>query len=205
MIPDGVTRIRDQAFYVCSGLTSVTIPDSVTSIGGGAFYNCSGLTSVYITDLAKWCGISFSYGGNPLNYAHNLYLNGEKITDLVIPDGVTSIGASAFSGCSGLMSVTIPDSVTTIGKEAFYGCSDLTSVSFDSTSVPTGDYGCFNSTSSLYDVYMLNIHSDDVCEQLDGNISQWSLGVNGDGTYHTVTIHCKNANIVIDPTPSGSS
>lgn len=64
---------------------------------------------------------------NPLNNAHHLYLNGEEVKDLVIPDGVTSIGNCAFSGCSGLTSVTIPNSVTSIGGNAFYGCRGLTS------------------------------------------------------------------------------
>jgi len=48
-----------------------------------------------------------------------LYLNNKLITDLVIPDGVTSIGQSAFYNCSGLTSVTIPNSVTSIGEYAF--------------------------------------------------------------------------------------
>ncbi len=46
--------------------------------------------------------------------------------DVVIPDGVTEIGKDAFSGCTGLTSVTIPDSVTAIGKSAFSGCEKLT-------------------------------------------------------------------------------
>ena len=156
-IPDSVTSIGSYAFSGCSGLTSVTIPDSVTSIGSyafsdcsvlkgvtisngvtsigeGAFRDCSGLTGVHITDLAKWCGISFDgYDDNPLYYAHNLYLNGEKMVDLVIPDGVTNIGEYAFSGCSGFASVTIPDSVTSIGSSAFSGCSDSL---FDTTTIP---------------------------------------------------------------------
>ena len=136
-IPNSVTSIGEDAFYKCSELTSVTIPDSVTSIGESAFYGCSGLTSVYITDMAKWCGIRFgsyvgSYSANPLYYAHNLYLNGELVTDLVIPDGVTSIGDWAFEGCSGLTSVSIPNNVTSIGEGAFYHCSGLTSVSVPS-------------------------------------------------------------------------
>ena len=96
-IGNSVTSIGDWAFSGCSGLTSVTIPDSVTSIGYGAFNGCRGLTGVYITDLAKWCAIDFSgYSANPLEYAHNLYLNNELITNLIIPDSVTSIGNYAF-------------------------------------------------------------------------------------------------------------
>ena len=109
-IPNSVTTIGNYAFKDCSGFTSVTIPNSVTSIGKYAFQYCSGLTSVHITDLAAWCRISFlGYESNPLYYAHHLYMNGEEIKDLVIPNSVTSIGDRAFEGCSGLTSVHITD------------------------------------------------------------------------------------------------
>ena len=98
-IPNSVTSIGESAFNNCSGLTSVTIPNSVTSIGTRAFYECSGLRSVHITDLAAWCKISFSnFSSNPLYYAKNLYMDGKEITDLIIPNSVTSIGNSAFYG-----------------------------------------------------------------------------------------------------------
>ena len=134
-IPNSVTSIGSYAFEDCSGLTSVTIPDSVESIGDYAFRGCSGLTSVHITDIAKWCEIPFgdSYS-NPLYYAKNLYLNGELVTELVIPEGVTSIGSWAFYGCSGLTSVTIGNGVTSIGSYAFYNCGGLTSIIFEDTS-----------------------------------------------------------------------
>ena len=65
-----VTSIGGGAFYVCRGLTSVTIPNSVTSIGYSAFVGCSGLKKVIVKDIAAWCGIKFgrSYS-NPLCYA----------------------------------------------------------------------------------------------------------------------------------------
>lgn len=59
-------------------------------------------------------------------YAKNLYLNGELIKDLVIPEGVENINNYAFYDCSELSSVTIPNSITSIGEYAFYGCNELT-------------------------------------------------------------------------------
>ena len=118
-IPDNVTSIGMNAFAYCKELPMITIPNSVKSIGDGAFSGCDKLSSVNITDLAAWCNIDFK--DNPLAHAHHLYLNDEEIKDLVIPDGVTSIGNLSFYRCSGLTSVTIPNSVTSIGKSAFYG------------------------------------------------------------------------------------
>ena len=145
-IPDSVTSIGDYAFYNCSGLTSITIPDGVASIGKHAFYNCSGLTSVHISDIAKWCATSFGdYDANPLMYAHDLYVNGVLVKDLIIPDSVTEIGDYAFNGCSGLTSVTIPASVTRIGNYAFNGCTGLTSATIPASVTRIGNsafYGC---------------------------------------------------------------
>ena len=127
VIPNSVTSIGYSAFYYCTGLTSVEIPNSVTSIGSSAFLGCTGLTSVNIEDIVAWCNIEFESDGfsNPLCYAENLYLNDEKVTDLVIPNSVTSIGAYAFYNCKGMNSVTIPNNVTSIGRSAFGGCKDL--------------------------------------------------------------------------------
>ena len=139
-VTHSVTSIGNSAFYNCSGLTSVTIGNGVTSIGNSAFSGCSGLTSVHISDIAAWCNIDFEfYSSNPLYYAHHLYLNGEEVKDLVIPNSVTSIGYSAFRGCSGLTSVTIPNSVTSIGEYAFYNCSSLTSVTIGNSVTSIGN------------------------------------------------------------------
>ena len=151
-IGNSVTSIGNYAFSGCSGLTSITIPDSVTSIENFAFDGCSGLKEVHITDLAAWCTIEFSNAAssNPLYYAHNLYLNDLLITDLIIPDGVTSIGNSAFYNCSSLTSVAIPDSVTSIDGGAFSGCSGLTSVTIPDSVTSIGSsafYNCSGLTS----------------------------------------------------------
>ena len=118
-----VKRIGSFAFQGCSGLSSVTIPNSVTSIGDNAFEGCSKLSSVHISDIAAWCQISFgNTSANPLICAHNLYLNGDIVTDLVIPNSVTSIGDYTFEYCTSLTSVTIPNGVTSIGNRAFIYC-----------------------------------------------------------------------------------
>ena len=103
ILPEGVTSIGDYAFYGCSSLASVIIPEGVTSIGNCAFCDCENLTAVHISDIAAWCNIKFSKSdSNPLYYANNLYLNGELVTEVTLPEGVTSIGEGAFRGCRSL-------------------------------------------------------------------------------------------------------
>lgn len=132
-----VTSIGEEAFYDCSGLTSVDIPDGVTSIGDDAFRSCSGLTSIDIPDRVN------SIGWYAFYYC-------SRLTSVDIGDGVTSIGDYAFSGCSRLTSIDIPDGVTTIGGYAFNGCKALTSVDIPNSVTLIGEYafdGCTKLTS----------------------------------------------------------
>ena len=150
-IPNSVKGIGEKVFAFCSGLTSITIGKNVTNIGESAFYGCTGLTAVNIDDLAAWIEISFkNIYSNPLYYTHNLYLNGKRITDLVIPDSVTRIGDYAFYEIVDLTSVTISKNVTYIGNCAFFGCSGLTSVTNGSNVAIIGNStfeGCNKLTS----------------------------------------------------------
>ena len=150
-IGNSVTSIGSSAFYKCNGLTSVTMGNSVTSIGNSAFYNCIGLKTVNISDLSAWCKIGFYNNySNPLNYAHNLYLNGKLLTDLTIPDDITEIKDCAFYGCRGLTSVTIPNNVTAIGNYAFSGCSALESFSFGHNVTTIGEEAFSDCTAMNY-------------------------------------------------------
>ncbi len=136
-IPNSVTTIGDWAFNGCSSLTSITIPNSITTIGWDVFSNCFGLTSVTIPNSVT------TIGAGAFEYCSGL-------TSITIPHSVTTIGGSAFSGCSGLTSITIPNSVTTIGHWAFSGCSGLTSVTIPNSVTTIGEHvfsGCSGLTS----------------------------------------------------------
>ena len=71
-----------------------------------------------------------------------------SVETVIIGNGFTTIGSSAFSGCSSLTSVTIPESMTTIGSSAFAGCSSLTSITIPETVTSIG-YGAFAGCTSL--------------------------------------------------------
>ena len=76
------------------------------------------------------------------------------VTDLVIPNTVTSIGSYAFYDCSGLTSVTIPDNVTSIGDSAFYRCSGLTTLTVKATTPPSFGSGILNGCPALTTIYV---------------------------------------------------
>ncbi len=167
-IPSSVTSIGGYAFYGCSSLKSITIPNSVTSIGSGVFLECGKLTSSYYGidiyyqgDISKWCYINME--GSLLrirdqfcSYGDNLYINSVRIAgELVIPNGVTSIGSYVFSGCSRLTSITIPNSVTSIGESAFENCSSLTSITIPNSLTSIGSYA-FQNCSSLTSITIPN-------------------------------------------------
>ena len=156
-IGNSVTSIGSYAFENCSRLTSVTIGSGVTSIGSDAFENCSGLKKVIVKDIAAWCGIWFdgSYS-NPLYYARHIYSDEDtEITNLIIPNSVTSIGDGAFSYCSGLTSVTIGSGVSSIGNGAFAACSGLTSVTIPNSVTSIG-YSTFSNCSGLTSITIGN-------------------------------------------------
>ena len=167
VIPDGVTKISDYAFYNCSGLTSIIIPNSVTSIGNSAFEDCNGLTSITI-------------GNGVTSIGDAAFRNCNRLDSLTIPGSVTAIGSGAFYQCAWLTSIdvsennsvfssvdgilydknktkiiyvpgaiqgaiTIPGSVTSIDN-AFYNRPGLTSVTIENGVTRIGDKAFRNCT-----------------------------------------------------------
>ena len=146
-IPNSVTSIGEGAFYYCDKLTSISIPNSVTSIGNNAFADCDALTSISVDkknpiyDSRDNCNAIIETNTNTL-------ITGCKTT--TIPNSITSIGNSAFSGCVNLTSITIPKSVTSIGEKAFYWCKNLASIIIPNSVTSIGEdafLGCDNLTS----------------------------------------------------------
>ena len=158
IIPNKVTSIGSCAFRNCTNLTNITIPDSVTSIGSSAFDGCTGLKTVnYKGTRENWCRIKFdlSSGSNPVYYSKCLYINGEDIGDVIVPNDVKEISAFAFINCQNLTSIIIPDSATSIGGYAFEGCTGLTSIIIPD-SVTSIDFNAFEGCNSLTSVTIGN-------------------------------------------------
>lgn len=139
LIPDSVTSIDMCAFYCCSGLTEIILPNGITSIGMQAFSTCANLkyneynninylgneenpylaaASVVSKDLTF-----FEIHNDTKFLLYELFLRCFKLTEVVIPDGVISIGCRAFHKCHSLKQLILPDSVVIIDAEAFEDCT----------------------------------------------------------------------------------
>ena len=145
-----VTAIGIAAFSRYSSLKSVIIPDSVTQIGVNPFAHCSALKTIFVSPdhpyFATIDGVLFRKADKTLIS----YPAGKSSSAYTIPQGITSIGDSAFDSCVSLTSVTIPDSATSIGNIAFSFCTSLTSISIPDSVTSIGDgafYACYSLTS----------------------------------------------------------
>jgi len=186
IIPDGITTIEEKVFYNCDNLKSLTIGRSVTSVKNSAFDSCDALDALYIYDIEKWCMLDFdTYYNNPLFYATKLYVNGELINELVIPEtiteiknntffrctnvkqiilngNVTKIGDYSFAGCISLETIVIPGTVKSIGRAAFSNCENLKDIVIPESVESIGAYA-FNLCSSLKTVE-LNANITEIAE-----------------------------------------
>ena len=143
ILPDGLTRIGNYAFYFCSSLAEVTIPPSLEEIGSSAFLGCVSPLRVNIQDLSAW----FKKGSS-LSGSYYLYLNGNPVTDLIVPEGMTEIPSSVFSGCKSIVNAMIPDGVDRIGSYAFQNCDNLLNVTIPASVKSIGN-SAFSGCESL--------------------------------------------------------
>jgi hypothetical protein len=168
IIGNSVTSTGYYAFAYCSGLTSVTIPNSVTSIRDGAFAYCDGLTSIIVEsenityDSRNNCNAIIETSTNTLiqgcktttipnsvtSIGKSAFLGCSDLTSIEIPNSVTNIESGAFTNCTSMTSITIPNSVTNIRFCAFYYCTSLISITCEATTPPTIEDEVFNDTNN---------------------------------------------------------
>lgn len=162
-LPQTVEKIEYAAFLKCAALETINIPAAVKEIETGAFVDCDALNAVHITDIDAWCHIvfeipyglhpHFSEGASPLHYAKNLYLNGELVKEVTVPEDITDLSDHAFAGCTSLQKVTLPEGLAVIGEGAFLGCTSLKEIRIPSTVKAVQGYA-FDGCTSLERVYL---------------------------------------------------
>ena len=128
-IGEGVTRIGDYAFMLCSFVTEVVIPESVTSMGDWAFWHCQSLKRITFPDRM-------------VRFGEWAFYENESLQSVCIPEGVTTIPSSAFARCHNLTCVIMPGSLQTICGGAFSQCHKLTDVTIPDgvTVIETGAF-----------------------------------------------------------------
>jgi len=115
IVPEGVTKIKDGAFYQLTSLKNISLPSTITSIGVHAFYNCINLDSIQIPEGVTSIG-------------EGAFWQNLKLKSVKIPNSLTTIEDAAFSSCSSLTSIVFPKGLTTIKRDVFGGCNELVSI-----------------------------------------------------------------------------
>lgn len=170
VLSEGVERINESAFKNCTSLTTIEIPSTVTNINNTAFNGCSSLQNINVhennTAYSSLNGVLFNKNKTELichpgareEQAYEIpstvktigayaFENSQNLTNVTIPDGVTTIGEGAFSGCTGINEYTIPNSVTNIGAYAFENNSNLRNITLSENITIINEYtfsGCSN-------------------------------------------------------------
>ena len=143
-IPDNVQSIGENVFAFCSSLQSVAIGSGVQTIGEGTLENCPALATIDVAvGNPAYCSVEgVLFTKDTLTLLQ--HPTGNARIEYTIPANVQTIGASAFSECQNLQSVTIGNGVQTIGDIAFGGCSALTTIYNYATTPPSIEFYTFS-------------------------------------------------------------
>lgn len=143
ILPEGITKIGDEAFYGCTALKKIKMPLSANSIGWSAFYNCTSLESVSIPYGVEKIETETFYNCTSLKSVRipssvsvidqYAFCGCSALESISLPEGVRKIECNAFEHCETLKSVYIPNSIKYIYDHAFYNCYDLTDVYYNGT------------------------------------------------------------------------
>ncbi len=139
IINEGVTTIGENAFSRCYDLTSISMPSSIINVDASVFYDCNKVTDTnYLGTIDQWCNITFkSVFSTPAYFTNKLIIQGEEVTNVVVPEGITSLNYT-FAGCSNITNITLPSTLTSIGNSTFNGCSSLTEITIPASVTSIG-------------------------------------------------------------------
>lgn len=146
------TDIYTLAFEGCNNIKNIYLPTTLQTVGYSAFLGCTMLESVYVDSIDFWFSVDFkdTYS-NPFGYANNLYVNGELLETLVVPENITEIAYCAFAGCDSIKTIQFHNNLKTIANSAFKDCSSLEEIVIPN-SVDTIGAAAFANCSSLVKV-----------------------------------------------------
>lgn len=212
--------LGDEAFGACTSLSSLTLPDSLSSFTGSPFNGCTSLTSVtlpisfgYTGSMFNGCtslsSFAFTRGtGNGYVYSEQTYQLTPWYTEsssvtVTFADGINSIGAYTFKGCTKLAgAVSLPSSLTSVGAYAFEGDSNITSLSFAANNVTlsNGSFGGCSGIKTLIIPIRVNavVNPEDAAFEGCNGLTSLTLSGNGDGVAYEES---ENSNYYYAKTP----
>ena len=199
-IPLSVTSIGTYAF-LDSALESITIPAGVTNLGDGVFGHTSSLNNITVspenTKYASQDGVLYNKEKTEL-----LSCPGGKSGAYMIPDGVTIIKGSAFSGCKNITEITIPSSVTSIEDYAFIYCNNLLKVYVKSRNAVFSDQNVFGdsllSTAAGGGIYGIEGSTAQTYAQTHKTNSMHSFYIPFYPIYYVVSYNLGNGSVMPD-------
>ncbi|MGP1523296.1 MAG: leucine-rich repeat protein [Treponema sp.] len=145
-IKSNTTHIKEQAFYGCQNLKTITLPENLAVIEPSAFSNCTNLTTLNLTNCTKMESIK-----------QEAFSNCTKLENVALPAGIKEIDSKAFKNCTSLTTLNITNcpELTTIKSEAFADCTKLENVALPAE-IKEIDSKAFKNCTSLTTLNITN-------------------------------------------------